>query len=96
MNAEVFERRNAEETTYGAYDDPSCLVTVRRWQRREAAEGRWESLTKCGVTECVMDRRRHDGPSFWFVMKIREVVPVPKFQELECFGPETLNRPLCL
>ena len=25
MNAEVFERRNAEETTYGAYDGPSCL-----------------------------------------------------------------------
>ena len=25
MNAEVFERRNAEETTYGACDGPSCL-----------------------------------------------------------------------
>ena len=24
MNAEVFERRNAEETTYGACDGPSC------------------------------------------------------------------------
>ena len=72
------------------------LVKVRRWQRSAAAEGRWGLLTKCGVTECVTDRRSHDGPSCWFVMKIREVVPVPKVQELECVGPETLNRPLCL
>ena len=25
MNVEVFEQRNVEETTYGAYDGPSCL-----------------------------------------------------------------------
>ncbi|TMW96160.1 hypothetical protein EJD97_007811 [Solanum chilense] len=46
--------------------------------------------------ECVMDRRSHDGLSCWFVMKIREVVPVPRFQELKCFGTETLDGPLCL
>ncbi|TMW81565.1 hypothetical protein EJD97_008941 [Solanum chilense] len=46
--------------------------------------------------ECVLDRRIHNGPSCWFVMKFREVVPVPKFQEFKCFGTETLDGPLCL
>ncbi|TMW81276.1 hypothetical protein EJD97_010728 [Solanum chilense] len=69
---------------------------VHRWQRSAAAEGTWGSLTKCGVTECVKDRHRHDGPSCWFVMKIREVVPVPKFQEFKCFRTETLDGPFCL
>ncbi|TMW87817.1 hypothetical protein EJD97_019429 [Solanum chilense] len=73
---------------------PTKLVTVRR--ARDAAEGIWGILTKCGVTKCVTDRRSHDGPSCWFVMKIREVVPVPKFQEFKYFGTETLNGPLCL
>ena len=72
------------------------LVTVRRWQRSVAGEGRWGSLTKCGVTECVTDRRRLDGPSCWFIMKIREVVIVPKFQEFKCYGMETLDRLFCL
>ncbi|TMW87956.1 hypothetical protein EJD97_019218, partial [Solanum chilense] len=54
------------------------LVTVRRWHRSAvAAEGRWGIMTKCGVTECVTDRRRHGGPSCRFVMKIREVVQYP-------------------
>ncbi|TMW84606.1 hypothetical protein EJD97_024844, partial [Solanum chilense] len=51
--------------------------TVHRWHRSAAAEGRWGSLTKCGVTECVTDHRRHDGLSCWFIMKIREVVQYP-------------------
>ncbi|TMW98652.1 hypothetical protein EJD97_003686 [Solanum chilense] len=72
------------------------LMTVHRWHRSVAAKERWGSLTKCGVTESVMDRRSHDGPSCWFVMKIREVVPVPKFQEFKCFGTKTLDGPLCL
>ncbi|TMW89058.1 hypothetical protein EJD97_017702 [Solanum chilense] len=72
------------------------LVTVRRWQRSAGAEGRRGSLTKCGVTESVMDRRIHDGPSCRFVMKIREVVPVPILQEFKCIGTETLDGPLCL
>ena len=46
---------------------PMELVTVRRWQRSAAAEGRWGSLTKCGVTESMTVRRDHDdlsrGPS---------------------------------
>ncbi|TMW80590.1 hypothetical protein EJD97_017983 [Solanum chilense] len=71
---------------------PTKLVTVRR----ALAEGRWGILTNYGVTECVTDRRSHDGPSYWFVMKIREVVPVPKFQEFKCFGTETLDGLLCL
>ncbi|TMX04636.1 hypothetical protein EJD97_006316 [Solanum chilense] len=69
---------------------------VRRWHRSATAEGRWGSLTKCGVTEYVTDRRSHDGLSCWFVMKIKEVVPVPKFKEFKCFEMETLDGPLCL
>ncbi|TMX05045.1 hypothetical protein EJD97_003100 [Solanum chilense] len=75
---------------------PTELVTVRRWQRSAAAEGRWGSLTKRGVTESVTDRRVYDGPSCMFVMKFREVVPVPIFQEFKCFGTETLDKPLSL
>ncbi|TMW81386.1 hypothetical protein EJD97_009954 [Solanum chilense] len=76
---------------------PTELVTVvRRWHRSATAEGRWGNLTKCGVTECVTDRRIHDGPSCWFVMKIREVVPISKSQELNYFGTVTLDGPLCL
>ena len=73
---------------------PTELVTIRRWQRSAAAEGRWGSLTKCGVTENVTDRRSHDSPSCRFVMKIREVAPVPIFQEFKCFEMETLDGPL--
>ncbi|TMX05621.1 hypothetical protein EJD97_014893, partial [Solanum chilense] len=51
--------------------------TVRRWQRSAAAEGRWGSLTKCGLTELMTVRRVHDGPSCIFVMKFREVVQYP-------------------
>ena len=60
-------------------------VTVRRWQRREAAEIRWGSLTKCGITKLVTVRHGYDGPSCRFVVKIREVIPVPRFQELKYF-----------
>ncbi|TMW80541.1 hypothetical protein EJD97_018602, partial [Solanum chilense] len=56
------------------------LVMVRRWHRSAAAKGRWGSLTKCGATECVTDRRSHDGPSCWIVMKIREVVQYPNYK----------------
>ena len=34
----------------------------------------------------VTVRRGYDGPSCRFVMKFREVIPVPRFQELKCFG----------
>ncbi|TMW83097.1 hypothetical protein EJD97_002961 [Solanum chilense] len=75
---------------------PTKLLTVRRWQRSAAAKGRWGSLTKCGVTESMMVRRVHDGPSCRFVMKFREVIPVPIFVEFRCFGTKTLNGPLYL
>ncbi|TMW98588.1 hypothetical protein EJD97_003838 [Solanum chilense] len=74
---------------------PTELVTVRRWQSSAAAEGRWGSLTKCGVKKNVTDRRRHEVPSCRCVMKIREVAPVPIFQELKCFGTETLEGLSC-
>ncbi|TMW97457.1 hypothetical protein EJD97_005465 [Solanum chilense] len=75
---------------------PTEFMTVRRWQRSVAAERRWGSLTKCGVTKHVMVRRVYDGPSCRFVMKFREVILVPIFQELKCFGTKTLDGPLCL
>ncbi|TMX04474.1 hypothetical protein EJD97_008691 [Solanum chilense] len=71
------------------------LVRVRRWQRSAAAEGRWRSLTNCGVMENVTDCRSYDGPSCKFVMQIREVAPAPIFQEFKCFGTETLDGPSC-
>ena len=72
------------------------LVTVRRWQHSAAAEGRWGSLTKCGITKLVTVRRGFDGPSCRFVVKFKEVIPVPRFQELKCFRTKTLDGPLCL
>ena len=62
------------------------LVTVRRLQRSAVAEGIWGSLTKCGITKLVTIRRGSDGPSCRFVVKIREVILEPRFQELTCFG----------
>ncbi|TMW80117.1 hypothetical protein EJD97_023808 [Solanum chilense] len=75
---------------------PTELMTVRRWQRSAAAEGRWGSLTKCGITKLVMVRHGHDGPSCMSVVKIREVIPVPRFQELKYFETKTLDGPSCL
>jgi len=40
---------------------------------------------KCGITKLVTVRHGYDGPSCRFVVKIREVIPVPKFQELKSF-----------
>ena len=75
---------------------PTELVTVRRWQRSAAAEGRWGSLTKCGVMKLVTVCYVYDGPSCRFVMKFREVIPVPIFQELKCFETNALDGPLYL
>ena len=71
-------------------------VMIRRWQRREAAKGRWGSLTKCGITKLVTVCHGYDGLSCRFIMKIREVIPVPRFQELKCFETKTLDGPLRL
>ena len=72
------------------------LASVRRWQCSRDAEGRWGSLTKCGVTKLVTVRRVYDSPSCRFVMKFREVILVPRFQELKCFGMKTFDGPFCL
>ena len=69
------------------------LVIVRRWQYSVAAKGRWGSLTKCGVTKLVTVRRVYDCLSCRFVMKFREEIPVPIFQELKCFGTKALTDP---
>ena len=52
---------------------------------RDTAEERWGSLTKCGVMETTTVRRDCDSPSCRFVMKFREVIPVPIFQEFKVF-----------
>ena len=49
MNAEILSEEMQKRP-------PTELVTVRRWQRSAAAEGRWGSLTKCGVTKLVTVR----------------------------------------
>ncbi|TMW80846.1 hypothetical protein EJD97_014458, partial [Solanum chilense] len=54
--------------------------TVHRWQRSKAAEGRWGSLTNCGVTNLVTVRRGYDGPSSRFVVKFREVIQYPEYK----------------
>ncbi|TMW93936.1 hypothetical protein EJD97_010969 [Solanum chilense] len=50
-------------------------------------------MQKRPPTELMTVRRACNGP---FVMKFREVIPVPRFQELKCFGTKTLDIPLCL
>ena len=86
MNAEILSEEMHKRP-------PTELVTVCRWQRSEAAEGRWGSLTKCGVMESMKVRRFYDDPSCRFVMKFREVIPVPRFQELKYFETKTLDGP---
>ena len=89
MNAEILSEEMQKRP-------PTELMTVRRWQHSAAAEGRWGSLTKCGVTESMTVRHVYDSPSCRFVMNFREVIPVPIFQEFKCFETKTLDGPLCL
>ena len=96
MNAKVFWAWNAEKYNLRSLWQYIVPVMVRWLHCIETFEGRWWCLTKCGVTDWVMDRRSHDGPSCWFIMKIRDVVPVPKFQEFKCYWTETLDKLLCL
>ena len=65
------------------------LMTVRRWQRSAAAEERWGSLTKCGITKLVTVRRGNDGPSCRFVVKFREVIPEPDSKSWSIFERRT-------
>ena len=95
MNAEILrEEMQKRPPTELVTDRHAC--DVRRWQRSAGAEGRWGSLTKCGVTESMTVCRVYDGRSCRFVMKFREVVPVTIFQEFKCFETKTLDGPLCL
>ena len=97
MLQEICQKLNAEILSKEMQKRPPTeLMTVRRWQCREAAEGRWGSLTKCGITKLVTVRHGYDGPSCRFVVKIREVIPVPKFQKLKYFVTKTLDGPSCL
>ena len=91
-----FWAKNAEETTYGAYDGPSCLWRSLGGSIVRLLKDDGGILTKCGATEFMTVRRVYDGPSCRFVMKFREVILVPIFQELKCFGTKTLDGPLCL
>ena len=91
-----FWARNAEKYHLRSLWRYIVPVMVRRWHRSKTVEGRWGSLTKCGVTKCVTDRSNHDGPSCVFVVMIRELVPVPKFQEFKCYGTEIIDGLLCL
>ena len=48
-------------------------------------------MTKCRVTECVTDRHVYNGPSYWFVMKIREVVQYPNSKSLSVLDRRPLT-----
>ena len=91
-----FWARNAEKYHLRSLWGSVVPVTVRRWHRSEAAEGRWGSLTKFGVTKCMINRRIYDSPSCWFVVMIREVVQYPNSRKFKCYGTETLDGPSCL
>ena len=80
-SSSVLERRPSMDRC--ASDDPSYHPT--RLMERAAEE----------IAQ-VSDDGIHDGPSCRFVMKFREVFPVPEFQEFKYFGTETLDGPLCL
>ena len=84
-----FWAKNAEETTYGAYDGPSCM-----W--RSVGPAYRSCWKKMGKSDQVWDYEACDGPSCRFIVKIREVIPVPRFQELKYFETKTLDGPLCL
>ena len=89
MNAEILSEEMQKRP-------PTELMTVRRCQRSAAAEERWGSLTKCGVTKLAMVRRVYDGPSCRFVMKFRKVIPVHIFQEFKRLEIKALDGLLCL
>ena len=94
---EIYAKRNAEILSEEMQKrQPTELMTVRRWQRSAAAEVRWGSLTKCGITKLVTVYHGYDGPSCRFVVKFREVIPLPRLQELKYFETKTLDGPLCL
>ena len=69
------------------------LVTVRRWQCSELLKEDGEVWPSVGLRSLW---RVYNGPSCRFVMKFREVISVPIFQELKCFEMKALDRPLCL
>ena len=71
-------------------------VTLRRLNHSEAAEGSRGSLTKCGVTKCMTDRRRHDDPSCWFVLMINEVIQYQNSKSFKCCETESLDGPSCM
>ena len=62
-----------------------CRKFVQSWMRRF-----WEKNAE------ETPYGAYDGPSCRFVVKLREVIPVPRFQELKCFRTKTLDGPLCL
>ena len=78
------------------------VVSIRRWQRSQLLKEDGEFWPSVGLRRpwwsvvSMTVRRFYDGPSCRFVMKFREVIPVPRFQELKCFETKTLDGPLCL
>ncbi|TMW95158.1 hypothetical protein EJD97_009309, partial [Solanum chilense] len=70
---------------YATCDGPSCL-------RRSVLQVRHkvQRLIFCG--KCVTVHHAHDGPSFHSVVKFRESISVPKFQNFKCFGTRPPRR----
>ena len=77
MNAEILSEEMQKSYHLRSLWRSVMPVTVHRRHRIEAAEGRWGSLTKCGVTKLVTVRRVYDGPYYRFVIKFSEVIQYP-------------------
>ena len=90
-----FWAKIAEETTYGAYDGPSCL-----WR---SVGGSIEKLLKeDGEVWQVWGYEDYDGPS-WLWRSVLQVCredqrsdPSTQIPRVEVFWNETLDGPLCL
>ena len=85
MNADVFEQEMQKSTTYGPCEGSSCLwrsigrivVKLLKEDGKVLPSVGLRSVWRTVVA--MTHRRSHDGPSFLFVVNIRELVPVPKF-----------------
>ena len=84
-----FWAKNAEETTYGAYDGPSCLWrsvggSVEKLLKEDGEV--WPSVGLRSLWRSVLQVRREDQRSD----------PSTQIPRVEVFWNETLDGPLCL
>ena len=87
-----FWAKNEEETTYGAYDGPSCLwrsVGGSIVQLLKEDGEVWPSVGLRSLWRSVVSMTVHPCR---FVMKFKEVIPVPIIKRVEVFWNEDPRR----